>query len=146
MASKHKTYSSSSPSRDHPDTHIDRNSAIALSIMLFLILGAIAWYLRLHFAQKRQADLERQLQVEQGQSESAMESVTWNRQCSSYSSQETSLAQASSPSKPKATVIRKSSTTPSSSSDISGQRQESEKKKSPVHLNGIVPKIHETLY
>jgi hypothetical protein len=59
-----------------------------------------------------------------------MESVTWNSQCSSYSSQETSLAQTRNPCKPKAAVTRKSSTTPSCSSDTSGQRQESEKKKS----------------
>ncbi|KAG9190263.1 hypothetical protein G6011_08351 [Alternaria panax] len=74
MASKHKhkTKIETSSTPVGPDTHIDRNSAIALSIILFLVLVAIAWYLRLHFAHKRQADLERQLQAGAGQFDSTM--------------------------------------------------------------------------
>ncbi|KAF7578725.1 hypothetical protein TUN199_03407 [Pyrenophora tritici-repentis] len=46
-----------------PASQIDRSSAIALSIILGLILMAVAWFLYLHFTHKRQdaADLEHTL-------------------------------------------------------------------------------------
>ncbi|KAF7673370.1 hypothetical protein GT037_008693 [Alternaria burnsii] len=82
MASKHKADSSSSP--EDANTHIDRNSVIALSVFLFLVLVAIAWYLRLHYTHKRQADLEQQSRSAQGRLDPTIERVTWSRQCNSY--------------------------------------------------------------
>jgi hypothetical protein len=48
------------PSISHPD----RDSAIALSIILILILAAIAWCVRVHIKLRRQEDEERQTALE----------------------------------------------------------------------------------
>ena len=123
IASKHKSDSASSPANS--STNIDRNSAIALSILLFLILVAIAWYLRLHFAQRRQADLERQSQTQLGSGNFEVNPVTgrvtWSRQCSScgHGSQDTRRSRAASLLKLKSVVVRKDSVAGSSSSSTS---------------------------
>jgi hypothetical protein len=64
--------------------HTDRNAAIALSILLFSVLMAIAWYFRLHIKTIRASDLERQ----QCQDEPMMRRIssakdTWYRRSSS---------------------------------------------------------------
>jgi hypothetical protein len=132
MASKHKAESSSS--QKHPDTHIDRNSAIALSIILFLVLVAIAWYLRLHFAQKQQAaDLERQSQAGDGQFHSMLGTVTWNRRRTSCD-EETGRARSGSLFKLKSAMVRKDSVATSSTGGSPGQEPtngDREKKKWP---------------
>jgi hypothetical protein len=47
-------------------SHLDRDSAIALGVILILILAAIAWYVRLHIKTRRQADEERALERRDG--------------------------------------------------------------------------------
>jgi hypothetical protein len=118
QSAKQNTNPPSSP--DNPATHIDRNSAIALSIILFLILVAIAWYLRLHLAQKRQQDLERQAQADRaggggGHVDPEWGRVTWNRQCSSCG-EETRRGRMSSLFRLKSVVGRKDSVATSSAS------------------------------
>ena len=117
MASKHKADPSSSP--EDANTHIDRNSVIALSIILFLVLVAIAWYLRLHYTHKRQADLEQQSRCGQGRFDQTTERVTWNRQCNSCG-EEIGRVRSGSLFKLKSVLLRKDSVATSSSRSSSG--------------------------
>jgi hypothetical protein len=47
-------------SRHHGISHVDRDSAIALGVILILIFAAAAWYVHLRLKRRREADLEGQ--------------------------------------------------------------------------------------
>ncbi|KAF1942525.1 hypothetical protein EJ02DRAFT_166209 [Clathrospora elynae] len=49
-----------------PNSQIDHNAAVALAVIFFLVLGAVAWYLYSHVRVRRVLDLERQGVGERG--------------------------------------------------------------------------------
>jgi len=97
LSINHSQFTMDSASTPAPDSseqsirqhlrHLDRESAVALAIILILIVSAIVYYIRSHLKIKRQMDLERQLEFERrGSMGGSMSGATWYRGGSSHSS------------------------------------------------------------